>query len=288
MLLLTGASGFLGKIAFPILSTKYDVVGLCHTNDYNGKFVPVEITNRDCMFDLLDKLNPEIIVHSAACREPDVCEKKSDFTYELNVKSTETIGEWAANNAARLVYISTDYVFDGKNPPYNENNPMSPVNVYGKTKAAGEAAVRNVDNHIIVRIPLQYGFSVSGEDSLISKVIASLKLNQSYEINNNQVRYPTLSDDVAYGILDLLNIDFTGTIHLSSSSGLTRYEIWESVSNIFDLNNSEIIPTDKPVKQFAPRPLNSRLSTKLYDSLGLHEFHSFNEGLVHVKKMMSG
>jgi len=286
MLLYTGASGFLGKIAFPILSTKYDVVGLCHTNDYNGKFIPVEITNPDSIFNILNKLNPEIIVHSAACREPDVCEKNPDFTYELNVKATETIGEWAAKNAARLVYISTDYVFDGKNPPYIENNPISPVNVYGKTKAAGESAVRNVDNHIIIRIPLQYGFSVSGEDSLISKIIASLKLNQSYEINNNQVRYPTLSDDVAYAILDLLDNNFAGTIHLSSSSGLTRYEIWKSVSNVFDLDNSEIIPTDNPVKQFAPRPLNSRLSTKLYDSLDLHKFHSFSEGLVHIKKKM--
>lgn len=287
MLLLTGASGFLGKIAYPIFSEKYEIVGLCHTNDYNGKFTPVEITDSKKILNLLDKLNPEIIVHSAACREPDVCEKNPGFTYELNVKATQTIAEWCADKKKRLVYISTDYVFDGKNPPYNENDPISPVNIYGKTKAAGESHVRKLDDHIIVRIPLQYGFSVSGEDSLISKIIAALKQNKTYKINNDQVRYPTLSDDVANAILDLLKNNYTGTVHLSSSSGLTRYEIWKSVAEVFDLKNSKIIPTDEPVKQFAPRPLNSRLSTILYDSMNLHKFHSFNEGLKHIKKMSS-
>ena len=286
MLLFTGASGFLGKISFPILSTKYDVVGLCHTNDYNGKFISVEITDHSSILKLLNKLKPDIIIHSAACREPDVCEEKPDFTYELNVKATETIAEWCFENKTQLVYISTDYVFNGENPPYNENVPISPVNVYGKTKAHGEIAVRNVPNHIIIRIPLQYGFSVSGEDSLISKIIASLEQNKTHEINNVQVRYPTLSDDVAYAILDLLEMNFTGTIHLSGSSELTRYEIWKLVSEVFNLNGSEIIPTDEPVKQFAPRPLNSNLSTKLYDSLNLYKFHTFRNGLLHIKKKM--
>ena len=286
MLLLTGASGFLGKIAFPILSTKYDVVGLCHTNDYNGKFIPVEITDSYSILKLLDELKPDIIIHSAACREPDVCEEKPDFTYELNVKATEVIAEWCIENKTQLVYISTDYVFDGVNPPYNENIQISPVNIYGKTKADGETAVRNVPKHIIIRIPLQYGFSVSGEDSLISKIIGALEQNKTYEINNVQVRYPTLSDDVAYAILDLLEINFNGTIHLSASSEVTRYEIWKSVSDIFNLYESKIESTDEPVKQFASRPLNSNLSTKLYDSLNLHKFHTFQEGLLHIKKKM--
>lgn len=286
MLLLTGASGFLGKILFPILSTKYDVVGLCHTNDYNGKFIPVEITDTSSILKLLNKLKPDIIIHSAACREPDVCEEKPDFTYELNVKATEIIAEWCLENKTQLVYISTDYVFNGENPPYNENIQISPVNVYGKTKADGEIAVKIVPNHIIIRIPLQYGFSVSGEDSLISKIISALEQNKTYEINNVQVRYPTLSDDVACAILDLLEINFTGTIHLSGSSEVTRYEIWKLVSDIFNLNESEIIPTDEPVKQFAPRPLNSNLSTRLYNSLNLHKFHTFQEGLLHIKKKM--
>ncbi len=287
MLLYTGASGFLGKIAFPILSTKYDVLGLCHTKDYDGKFIPVEIIDRESILKLLDNLKPEIIVHSAACREPDVCENKPDFTHELNVVATKTIAEWCSVNNTKLVYISTDYVFDGKNPPYNETSEISPVNIYGKTKAAGESYVRNVPNHIIARIPLQYGFSVSGEDSLISKIIASLKENETYKINDVQVRYPTLSDDVAYAICDLLNIDFTGTIHLSGPSELTRYEIWKSVSDIFNLHDSEILPTDEPVKQFAPRPLNSHLSTKLYDSMNLYKFHTFREGLEIIKNKMN-
>ncbi|RLD08376.1 MAG: hypothetical protein DRI44_09840, partial [Chlamydiae bacterium] len=276
-------SGFLGKIVFPILSSKYNVTGLCHTNDYDKKFIQTDITNSDELLNLLDKFNPEIIVHSAACREPDICDKNPDLAYNLNVGATEIIGEWAARNSVKLVYISTDYVFDGNNPPYYENSQISPLNVYGKTKAAGEFYVRNVENHIIVRIPLQYGFSVSGEDSLISKIIVSLNQNNTFEINNNQVRYPTFSDDVGYAILDLLEMDFKGTIHLSSSSGLTRYEIWREVADVFGLANAKIIPTNKSVKQFAPRPLNSHLSTKLYDSLNLYKFHTFREGLEIIK-----
>ena len=287
MFIFTGASGFLGKIAFPIIAAKHKIIGLCRANDYNGKFIPVDITNHNATINVLNKYNPDIVIHSAACREPDICEKNPEFTYKLNSDATENIAKWCAENSKKLIYISTDYVFDGLNPPYNENDPISPCNVYGKSKAIGESYVRNVDNHIIVRIPLQYGFSTEKEDSLISKIINALKLEKTYEVNHSQVRYPTLSDDVAHALNSLIDIDFTGTIHLSSQSAVTRYDIWKKVSEVFDLKKSEIIPTDKPVKQFAPRPPNSHLSTNLYESLNLYKFHSFDEGLQIIKNKMN-
>jgi len=286
MILYTGASGFLGKIAFPILQKKFNVVGLCHTNSCNNIFTPVDITNQSEILNLLDKLNPETVIHSAACREPDLCEKNPNFAFKLNSDATNFIASWCAQNQKKLLYISTDYVFDGKNPPYNENDDLSPVNVYGKSKAIGESHVKKCPNHIIIRIPLQFGFSVSGENSIISKILSALNQNISCEVNNVQVRFPTLCDDVAYAISDLLKIDFNGTIHLSGHSPVTRYDIWKETADVFGLDDSKIIPTEKPVEQFAPRPYNSQLSTKLYDSLNLHKFHSFRDGLIIIKNKM--
>ena len=154
MLLLTGASGFLGKIAFRVFSSKTNTVGLCHTNDYNGTFIPVELTERDSVFNVLNNLSPDIVVHSAACREPDLCEVKPDYTEKINVNAAKYITDWCDKNNVPLIYISTDYVLDGLNPPYNEKDAVNPVNIYGKTKAVGESIVRQYPNHIIIRIPL--------------------------------------------------------------------------------------------------------------------------------------
>jgi len=270
MLLLTGASGFFGKIAYLTLSKCYKTIGLSFSSNINPEFI---------------KLSPKIIVHSAACRDPDKCETNPGFAFKLNVESTSRISEWCSINNAKLVYISTDYVFDGTSPPYSEKDPPNPVSLYGKSKAMGEAAAAKCENSIIVRMPLQYGFSMPEKDSFLLKVLKQFETGQPSEVDDFQVRFPTLSDDVALAIKNLLQIDYSGIIHLSGPTELTRYSMWKSIAEVFNYPDSLVLRKKMPETKEAKRPANSRLNTSLYESLCGHKFRTFREGLEFSKRL---
>jgi len=286
MILLTGASGFLGKILFRTFSSYSETTGLCYSNQCSPAFLQADISDPSRLLHILNSLNPEFIVHSAAWRDPERCEKDPAGARKLHVDATALMAEWCNQQQRCLVYISTDYVFDGTKPPYHESDPVSPVSVYGETKAAGECAARIANEHIIVRIPLQYGFSQVPDDSFIIKVLEKLASNTQIKLDYAQLRHPTLGDDVARAIILLRNMKFTGIIHLCGPTAITRYEMWQTIADMFECDRSLISALPEPEKFLAARPNDSRMSTELYASLGLPPFHSFSEGLMQVKQQM--
>lgn len=286
MILLTGASGFLGKILFRVFSRRTDTVGICFTSTACNSFLRADITDTPRLLDVLDYVKPSCIVHSAAWRDPDRCEHDPGGARKLHVDASAHMVEWCAGHDCSLVYISTDYVFDGTNPPYGESDPVSPVSVYGRTKAEGECVVQTLPNHIIARIPLQYGFSQVPDDSFILKVLERLSAGNPVELDDYQLRYPTLGDDVAAALLNLSSSGYRGTIHLCGETAATRYEMWKIIADVFGYDNPRIFPAPHPVTHAAARPKDSRLSTERYASLGLPPFHSFRDGLQYVMKQM--
>jgi len=286
MILLTGASGFVGKIAHPILAGRTAATGICGRNTCKGLFTPVDLARSDALATVLDAVRPDTVIHSAACRDPDACERDPANALRIHAGITAEIAAWCNRTGALLVYLSTDYVFDGTRPPYREDAPPSPLNVYGKTKAAGESAARGANQHMVVRIPLQYGYSQVPDDSMLLKIIARLKSGEPIEVDHWQYRYPTLTDDVAFALLDLIDLGFRGTIHLRAPSRLTRLEIWKAVAQALDLDPSLVRPAPEPVAQAAARPRDAALDTSLYESFRLHPFHAFTPGLEFTSKKM--
>jgi dTDP-4-dehydrorhamnose reductase len=177
-------------------------------------------------------------------------------------------------------------VFDGAHPPYKEDASPSALSVYGRTKAAGEASARQAPRHVVVRMPLQYGFSCAQDDSFVLKVIAALKIDCAREIDNAQARYPTLSDDVATAIAGLLERGYSGTIHLSGPTRATRLQMWRMIADAFDLPRDRITAAPQPVRAAAARPSDSRLDTTRYEQMGLPLFHEFGTGLELVRAQM--
>ena len=286
MILLTGASGFLGKIMFRIFSLHSDTVGLSFSQS-GQNFRSLDLTDSSAVLSLLNDLNPSVVVHSAAWRDPDRCEQFPDGARALHVDATALLARWCADHNACLVYISSDYVFDGSNPPYHEDDPPSPVNVYGATKAAGESAARFAPGHIIARIPLQYGFSCVPDDSFLLKVIGQLNNKSQLIIDNYQYRYPTLSDDIARALIALITSKYTGTIHLRADSRLTRYQMWLAIADVFERSAANCKPAPQPVHQIASRPADSQLALERFHSQNLSRFHDFHEGLTIVRQQMS-
>ena len=286
MLLLTGASGFFGKIAFRILSKKYNTIGLAYSSNFNRDFIRFNLIDTHLIFAFLDKIKPNIIVHSAACRAPDICESDPDFVQKFNVEATSKIAEWCSLNNVKLVYISTDYVFDGISPPYSENDTPNPLNFYGKSKFMGELATQKCENSIIVRMPLQYGFSLPEKESFLLKVLNQFQAGLPIELDDSQFRFPTLSDDVAIAVSNLLQQDFSGIIHLSGSTKSTRFSMYKTIAEVFNFPTSLLLKMDLPEVKDAKRPNNSQLNTSLYESLCNHKFRSFRDGLEFSKKLM--
>jgi S-adenosylmethionine synthetase len=286
VILLTGASGFFGKVAYRILSSREPTVGLCHRNTCGGRFTPVDLTQPHTLDDILAEVCPDVVVHSAALRDPDACEREPVRAEALHVRCTMQLAAWCARHGALLVYISTDYVFDGLTPPYREDSPVCPLSMYGRTKATGEQAARAAPEHIVIRMPLQYGYSQAHDDSFVLKVLEAIRSGERRETDNVQLRYPTLSDDVALSLCTLRARSFTGTIHMRGPTRATRLEMWQAIALAFDLPHKQIVAAPRPVRVAAARPPDSRLDTALYDSLGLPALHTFADGLRIVKSSM--
>jgi len=286
IILLTGASGFVGKIVQPILARHYRVIGVINAHPGVGETVQADLLEPAAVEQLLQQYVPDIIIHSAAVRNPDECERDPDRARRMHVDVTQTFADWCRRHGSLLVYISTDYVFDGTHPPYREDAPVAPLNVYGQTKAAGESATRTCPNHIIARIPLQYGFSTLTDDSLLLKVLSALNKHSIHEIEHQQVRYPTLSDDVGSALVALFERRFRGIIHMCGPTRTTRFHIWRAIAEVFDYDPARVLPSMSPAPQSATRPVDCFLLPRRYYRMGLPQFHSLYDGLAFCRQRM--
>ncbi|NLF39756.1 SDR family oxidoreductase, partial [bacterium] len=234
---------------------------------------------------------PDVIIHSAAIRDPDACEREPDAAFALHAGAAEAMARWAERRNALLVYISTDLVFDGLHPPYHEGDVPSPLSVYGASKAAGESAVSTLSRHLIVRIPLQYGYFAADDDSFLIKAIRRINAGGIIELDDTQIRYPTLSDDVASALAALIPSGVTGIVHLSGPTRMTRYSMFTEIAGVFGCTHAVLAPVSSAGNTFAGgqiarRPHDSHLATSRYDSLGLPAVHSFREGLELVRSSL--
>jgi len=139
--LITGASGMLGSVFCRQLKDKNEIYGI----DIRPSFTEIDITEKQALWNFVKKVQPQVIVHTAAYTDVDGCELDPDKAYKINADGTKNLAEACNDTGALMIYISTDYVFDGrKDKPYTEIDKPNPINVYGKSKLQGEKYVRNL------------------------------------------------------------------------------------------------------------------------------------------------
>ena len=281
MILLTGASGFLGQHIYKTFRPVFPITGLGYSGSNCDR--RIDLTDLKALEALLDEVKPDTIIHSAAIRDPDECVRRPETAKILHVEATKVMAEWCQKNGKRFVYISTDYVFNGKNPPYNEKAEPNPVNLYGETKLAGEKEAQKCPDHLIVRIALQYGTTDRPELSFIHKAIKTLSKGEKLELDNVQKRFPSLSADVAKAILELEKRRYVGIVHMSNPVGITRFQMFKAIAAAFGFDPELVVDTGKPPQMSANRPADCTFDLALYKSLGLPPFHSFEEGLAMIK-----
>lgn len=227
----------------------------------NCKSYHLDITNRVDVTTLVQELNPEYIIHTAALTNVDQCERDKRLAWNINVEGTKHVAEIAQKVSVKLIYISTDYVFDGDKGMYKEDAPTNPVDFYGETKLEGEKVVKGLSDYIIVRPSVLYGWNPINVN-FVTWVMQELKKGKGINIVKDQLNTPTLADNLAELILELIERDETGIFHISGSERINRYDFAIKIAEIFNLNKDLIKPiTSDQLNWIAKRPQDSSLDT---------------------------
>ncbi len=267
--LITGCNGLLGQKLLHTLTT--DVVTLfgCDlmdesvTEDIEHLYYPLDISDRKSTIDRITEIEPDVIVHAGAMTNVDLCETERERCWDVNVNGTEHVILGAEKVGAKTLFLSTDYIFDGEEGPYVEEDRPNPVTYYGRSKLAAENIVRGSKNEwIIIRTIVLYGYSVQGGHSFLTWLIGSLSEGKQVKIVNDQWSNATFVDDLSLGIKSLVDSDITGIFNIGGEEIITRYDFSRRIADYFGLNKSLIIPVaTSELNLPADRPLRSGLVT---------------------------
>ncbi|AFZ48026.1 dTDP-4-dehydrorhamnose reductase [Cyanobacterium stanieri PCC 7202] len=270
-ILVTGSNGQLGYDVIQDLSQIGVKIIATTKNDF-------DITNPTQTKQCISDINPDIIIHCAAYTAVDQAEEEKDICYSVNVEGTKNIAQIAQEINAKLVYISTDYVFDGSgNNPHLITDSINPLNHYGYTKAQGEEVIRNlIQRHFIIRTSWVYG--ING-NNFVKTMIRLAKSKKTIQVVNDQIGSPTYTKDLARFISKLIQTDNYGTYH-GVNEGYCSW--WQFAQEIFAQlsTNIEVIPiSSQDYITKAQRPLNSRLSTVNIENIGLQKLPHWKNAL---------
>jgi S-adenosylmethionine synthetase len=275
-ILITGASGLLGRRLAAELGTMGHVSGTGFSQAADPLF-PVDLRDGEALTGLLNEVKPDVVVHSAAYRDPDFCEENPEEARCLNVAPVEQLCEMLPGSEP-LLFISSDYVFDGLAAPYSEDDERHPVNEYGRLKIQAEDLVLQRDAGLVLRIPLLIGAGPTWESSgLISKTLAQIQDSAPSSLDHAGIRFPTWIDDVARAVVHLLEIEGRGVYHYSSLEGGTKYEWALELANIAGLSMEHIAPNRDGSAARAVRPRNTQLAVVKIRQTGFNRFTPFRE-----------
>jgi dTDP-4-dehydrorhamnose reductase len=285
--LVTGANGLLGQhLVKQLIDRQYHVIatgrGPSRLSFNNYTWYDVDITNAFQVYGVMNKEKPDVVVHAAALTQIDECEQNPERCEAINVQGTSQILTDAETFSSHFIYVSTDFVFDGEKGNYTEEDDLNPVNWYGFTKMQAEAMVQtSTIPWAIVRTSLVYGNVFDGTRShIISWVKENLQQGMPIKVVADQWRMPTYVEDLAKGILLIIEKKAEGIYHLSGKDLLSPYMIAVQTAAYFNLDASKIEKVDASTfSQPGRRPLKTGfVIEKARETLGYDPI-SFEEGL---------
>jgi len=260
--LITGASGLLGSKLVETLSKRYEVTPTHRTRAVHPDSVRMDIVDGNEVARVLRDVEPDVVVHAAAETNVDKCETDRELAWSVNAEGTRNVATACGKFDVRLVYLSTDYVFDGEKGLYREDDEVNPVNYYGVTKLEGERSVRELcESFVIARTSVLYGWHPS-RANFATWVIDSLRKGERISVVEDHYNSPTLADDLAEMIQRILKIDWSGVYHTAGSDRISRYDFACRITEIFELDKSLVAPIKmKDLSVWvAKRPRDSSLS----------------------------
>ena len=287
-LLITGASGLLGKKIVELAQNDFIITPIHKTRPLHSSSVKLDVTESLAVLNLLNKLEPDVVIHTASETNVDKCEIEKEHAWKINAEGTRNLAEACQNVNAKLVYVSTDYVFDGEKGMYTEEDKPNPVNYYGVTKLEGEKQViEQCKNYAILRTSVLFGWH-PWKQNFATWIINKLKQQQEIMVVEDHYNTPTLADNLAEMAVEIAKNDLQGIYHASGSERISRYEFGKRIARTFNLDPDLI----RPVKMsqltawIAKRPRDSSLNTdKIQKQLKTKPLN-ITEGLNKMKQWM--
>jgi dTDP-4-dehydrorhamnose reductase len=287
--LLTGSNGLLGQklIELYLQDKTIDLIATARgENRYPVKkgytYVSMDVTDVRNVKDTIAMHQPDTIIHTAAMTNVDTCETDQERAEKLNVDAVEYLVDAANTVEAHFIHLSTDFIFDGEDGPYTEEAEPEPLSYYGETKLAAENMVRNqCHKWSIARTILVYGIVHDmSRSNIVLWAKGALEKGQPINVVNDQVRSPTLAEDLAMGCKLIEQKEAEGIFNISGKDQMSIVEIVERVADYFNLDKSIITQvSSKTLNQAAQRPPITGFDlTKSKEVLGYNP-RSFEEGI---------
>ncbi|EKD65032.1 MAG: hypothetical protein ACD_50C00208G0004 [uncultured bacterium] len=295
----TGLFGLIGSRVRELLSDKYSFGDISIQNG-------IDITDKKRVFDEIKNSDASIVLHLAAKTSVDGCEKdkkkdikilrykdikrqeeewfKEKTAWAVNVYGTKNVVDACIQSRKKLIYTSTDFVFDGSKNLYSEEDKPNPINWYGRTKYEGEEIVKKSSTPwIIARIAYPYRANFIRQD-FVRILIEKLRKKEHLQMVTDHVMSPTFVDDIAYALDGLIKNNSTGIFHVVGSEFITPYDAACKIAKSFGLEENSIAKTTRAeyFRNRAPRPFHLALKNDKIQSLGV-KMRGLEEGLEEVK-----
>lgn len=288
-LLITGASGLLGANLVLDAHKEHDVIAVYHRHPIELEGVQSEsadLSQPGIAKELFDRFQPEFVIHCAADTSIDELESNPELAFQMNREMAGNVAEAAKETGAKLVHISTDAVFDGRSESYRENDPTEPVNVYGKSKLAGEQAVQAVcPEALIIRTNI-FGWNAQPKTSLAEWFLEQLEAGNTCPGLTDIDFSPLLVNDLGKLILAMLSEVLSGVFHVPGADCISKYDFGIYIANLFGFDTDQIVPTVSDDIGFkALRPARTCLvGDKIEHSLGI-QLPAIKDGLIRFRAL---
>lgn len=267
--LITGSAGLLAKYLMDTAPEGVRAVGSYHLYCPNPA-IDMDITNPHRVYAVFKTIKPDVVIHTAAIGDVDKAQKDPEGARKINIEGTINIIEKCKETGCKLVFLSTNAVFSGNNPPYSETDECHPVNEYGKIKLEAEGLVKECPEWVIIRPIMLYGWPyINSRGNFVSRVLYKLVRGEKIQAVNDTMTQPTYAGDAAEAIWGLL--EKNGEIyHVAAEEQMTLYSLAVRAAGVFGLNEQLIEPV--PSNYFptiAPRPKDTTYCLGKINSLGI-------------------
>lgn len=226
-ILVTGSAGLVGRqVVKDLVENSFDVYSCYNkTKPEFGTPIHLDLTKKNEIVSTLQRIKPDVVIHLGAMTDVELCETQKELAVIINTKATETLAQESVKYDTFFVYVSTDYVFDGKKGMKNEKDIPNPINFYGKSKLDGEIALNSLSSpHVIIRISTPFGFHPK-KISFPLWVKKNLESKNEIPILVDQYTSPSYIPNISKMIIEVISKKITGIIHLSGSTRISRYEL---------------------------------------------------------------
>ena len=288
-LLIIGASGLVGgNLYHKFLANKNHIIVGTYNHYKLPHLIPLDITQGKEVTRIISEFKPEAVLHPAAYADVDGCEKNPQLCQRINSVGVRNVIDSAKQNKAAFVFFSSDYVFDGKNGPYKEEDKTNPLSVYGRVKLEIENYLKETHpNHLIIRTCGVFGQEVQGKNFVV-RLIDKLKNGQEVSVITDQQGSPTYVKSLTSAVSFLVENGYKGLYHVTGRTVLLRFEFARLIAEVFKLDQNLIKPiTTDQIQQTAKRPMLGGLTVDKVQKILPFRLLTAREGLEEMRREKS-